>query len=221
MHTHVSLVLLAVIGLGLSACSSHKMDAPVPSAVVNTPPASASLVDPLKEGQAAPTATLHKPNGKEVDMASLYASKPTVLIFYRGGWCPYCNTQLSEIAKAEAELVKLGFQVVAVSPDRPEALKTTLDKGNLQYQLLSDSKMDLAKAYGLAFRVDNDTVTKYHTYGIDLDKASGESHHLLPVPAVYIVDRRGVIQFAQWNPDYKVRMSNDELLKTARNLMSK
>lgn len=221
MKTHVSLILTAVLAMGLAGCSSQKLEAPAASSMQKTPPASAALVDPLKVGQAAPTATLHKPNGKEVEMASLHARKPTVLIFYRGGWCPYCNTQLSEIAKAETELVNLGYQVVAISPDRPEELKTTLDKGDLNYQLLSDSKMELTKAYGLAFRVDNDTVTKYQTYGIDLDKASGESHHLLPVPAVYIVDRRGVIQFAQWNPDYKVRMSNEDLLKTARKIMGK
>ena len=221
MKTLLTLALMTGLTVAMTACASKTIDTYDQPNEVKAPPASASLVDPLKVGEKAAIATLHKPNGKEVDMAHLYAKKPTVLIFYRGGWCPYCNVHLGKIAEAEAELVKLGFQVVAVSPDRPEELKTTLDKGDYDYQLLSDSKMNLSKGYGLAFRVDDGTVKKYVNYGIDLDKASGESHHLLPVPAVYIVDRRGVIQFAHWSPDYKTRLDNEKLISAARKVMGK
>jgi len=166
-------------------------------------------------GERAPDAALRRPDGQTVRLGSLLATKPSILIFYRGGWCPYCNTHLGQIAEAEAELVKRGYQVLAISPDRPESLRATLDKGDYKYQLLSDSDMTLTKAFGLAFQVDDPTVEQYHGFGIDLDAASGRSHHLLPVPAVYIVDRQGVIRFAHWDPDYKKRLGPQELLSAA------
>jgi peroxiredoxin len=179
------------------------------------PPEDASKVDPLGVDEKAPTALLLGPDGRRVDLAAKYAQKPTVLIFYRGGWCPYCNTHLGQIATAEPELLRMGYQVLAISPDRPEELAKTLDKQELTYELLSDSDVALARAFGLVFHVDDPTVEKYRGFGIDLEQASGRDHHMLPVPAVYIVDTAGVIRFAHWNPDYKTRLAPEDLLKAA------
>ncbi len=178
----------------------------------------AGQVRPLGVGEKAPAAILRRPDDQEADLAALYGQKPTVLIFYRGGWCPYCNAHLGQIATAEPELLTMGYQVLAISPDRPEELAKTLDKQHLTYQLLSDSDAILARAFGLVFRVDDLTVEKYRGFGIDLEQASGRDHHLLPVPAVYIVDRAGVIRFAHWNPDYKTRLAPEDLVKAAREL---
>jgi peroxiredoxin len=173
-------------------------------------------VKPLQSGNRAPETSLRRPAGRSVDMADLYQVGPSVLIFYRGGWCPYCNVHLGQIAKAESELKQMGYQVLAISPDRPEELQKSVDKQHLSYQLLSDSDMALCRAFGLAFRVDDATIKQYHGYGIDLEKSSGQSHHLLPVPAVYIVDTEGVIRFAHWTPDYKTRLQPETLLNAAR-----
>jgi peroxiredoxin len=181
-------------------------------------PTDAGRVQPLGVGEKAPAAILRRPDGREADLATLYGQKPTVLIFYRGGWCPYCNTHLGQIATAEPELLKLGYQVLAVSPDRPEELAKTLDKQHLTYQLLSDSDAVLALAFGLVFRIDDPTLEKYRGFGIDLEEASGRDHHLLPVPTVYIVDKAGVIRFAHWNPDYKTRLAPEDMLKAAREM---
>jgi peroxiredoxin len=110
----------------------------------------------------------------------------------------------------------MGYQVLAISPDRPAELAKTLDKQELAYELLSDSDVSLARAFGLIFHVDDPTVEKYRGFGIDLEQASGRDHHMLPVPAVYIVDQAGVIRFAHWNPDYKTRLAPEDLLKAAR-----
>lgn len=179
------------------------------------PPQDASAVQPLGVGGKAPTASLRGPDGRSVDLAAKYAQKPTVLIFYRGGWCPYCNTHLGQIATAEPELLRMGYQVLAISPDRPEELAKTLDKQELTYELLSDSDVALARAFGLVFRVDDPTVEKYRGFGIDLEQASGRDHHMLPVPAVYIVDKAGVIRFAYWDADYKKRLAPEVLLERA------
>jgi peroxiredoxin len=176
----------------------------------------AKTVHPLGEGVPAPDAVLADADGQPVKMASLYAAKSSILIFYRGGWCPYCNTHLGQIAKVEPELVAMGYQILAISPDKPEAVHATVDKGDYTYQLLSDSDMELTKAFGLAFKVDDPTIAQYRGFGIDLDQASGRNHHLLPVPAVYIVDTQGTIRFTHWNPDYKARLEPQELLEAAR-----
>lgn len=105
---------------------------------------------------------------------------------------------------------------MAVSADRPEELRRTLRKHDLDYTLLSDARMEASRAFGIAFRVDDATFAQYRDYGIDLEAASGETHHLLPVPSVFIVDSQGVIRFGYSNPDYKVRIPIEELMAEAR-----
>jgi peroxiredoxin len=139
-----------------------------------------------------------------------------VLIFYRGGWCPFCNKHLGQLQQAEPQLRELGYRIVAVSPDRPEKLKESTDKGGLSYTLLSDSSMVAAQAFGIAFEVDAPMLEKLASYNIDIEADSGETHHLLPVPAVFIVGKDGVIDFSYANPDYKTRLASEVLLAAAK-----
>lgn len=202
----------------IAGCQSHpgatdqaaSADNPLP--VAN----SADQVQPLVVGQKAPQAAMQTPDGRTVMMDTIYYRTPTVLVFYRGGWCPYCNTQLSDLAQIEDELRQMEFQIVAVSMDKPAELRSTLDKSELGYTLLSDADAQLTRAFGLAFRVDEPTIEKYTTYGIDLEAASGHDHHILPVPAVYLIDTAGTIRFAHWNPDYKARLSGEKVLEAAK-----
>ena len=89
-------------------------------------------------------------------------------------------------------------------------------KHDLGYVLLSDSDAEAAAAYGIAFRVDADTVERNKGYDIDLEEASGRSHHVLPVPSVFLVDGDGRVVWRYSNPDYKVRPDNEDLLAAAR-----
>lgn len=172
----------------------------------------------LKAGARFPGLTLPDQLGRAVDLGALADAVPLVVTFYRGGWCPYCNVHLGKIQSVEREVRDLGFQVVAISPDTPEKLAESLSKQALTYTLLSDSAMDVTRAFGLAFEVDDATRQRYRDFGIDLEAASGRSHHLLPVPAVYLVDRGGIVRFAHWNPDYTTRLGPEELLTAARGL---
>ncbi len=152
-------------------------------------------------------------DGRSIGLREIVSKKPTILIFYRGGWCPYCNTHLGKLQTIESEVLAAGYQIAAISPDRPEELQKSITRHSLTYNLYSDSSMSAAKAFRLAFTVDNVTVVKYRLVGINLEKASGEKHHMLPVPAVFIVDMDGVIRYAYSNPDYKVRMETDKILE--------
>jgi len=222
MHRTRPITLIAGMALGIVGCQQETvMTTPNATTQTATVAGSADDVRPLREGATAPTATLRRPDGRPAELSELYRQSPTVLIFYRGGWCPYCNTHLGQIAQVEADLIDMGFQVLAVSPDRPQALQASIDEQGYAYQLLSDSRTTLAQAFGLAFRVDDPTIDNYRGYGIDLVEASGHDHHILPVPAVYIVDTRGVIRFAHWNPDYTRRLEPDELKVAARQVIGR
>lgn len=171
---------------------------------------------PLKVGDEIPDVTLRTEENKEVSLRKLVSEKPTVLIFYRGGWCPFCNRHLQSLAGIEDDLNKAGAQLLAISMDQPGKLKETPDRDKLHYRLLSDSDAAAAKAFGIAFKVDDATVEKYKGFGINLDAASGNDHHILPHPAVFIANTNGVIRFAHVNPDYKVRLEPQKILEAAK-----
>jgi peroxiredoxin len=145
----------------------------------------------------------------------LVAEKPSVIVFYRGGWCPYCNTHLAGLAKVEPRLAELGYQVLAISADRPGKVRETQEESAFHYRLLSDSKMEAARAFGIAFEVSDATLEKYRGYGIDLEAVSGEAHHQLPVPSVFVTGTDGIVRFAYSNPDYKVRLEPGKILHAA------
>lgn len=187
------------------------------SAAISAELASApDQVRPILLGSKLPEVALRTVSGDPTTLAAQVAGKPAILVFYRGGWCPYCNLQLSELRLIEAEAKALGYQMIAISPDRPEELSKTLGKEELSYTLLSDSKADALKAFGIGFRVDDKTYLQYKAYGIDLEQASGESTRALPVPSVYIVDGEGVLQFSYSHPDYSIRIPGGVILEAAK-----
>lgn len=175
-------------------------------------PKIATDVAPLLIGEKIPTITLKTIDDKAVDLQSLFSKKKTVLVFYRGGWCPYCNLHLAALAEAEKELLDLGYQIVAISPDSPKNLKETEEKDKVNYLLLSDGNGELAKAMGIAFQAPE----KYKTI---LAKGSdGLNSDFLPIPSVFILNLEGVIDFEHITPDYKHRISNDLLIAAAKSL---
>jgi peroxiredoxin len=87
---------------------------------------------------------------------------------------------------------------------------------HLNYRLLSDPQAEAMKKFGVAYQVDNNTITNYkRKLNVDLQSSSGQTHHILPVPPVFIVDRGGKIVFIHADPDYKVRVKGAEVLVAA------
>ena len=131
------------------------------------------------------------------------------------------TVQLGELQTIEAELRELGYQIAAISADRPSELTLSLEEHDLGFQLFSDSSMTAAVQFGLAWRAPDDLVTRYLTYNIDLEAASGETHHVLPVPAVFVVGTDGVVRFQYVNPNHRIRLNADVLLAAARSEMAR
>lgn len=182
-------------------------------------PTDPAQVRPLTVGSDAPAFTVRRPTGEVLRFDPKSLERPTLLIFYRGGWCPYCNAHLGQLRTVQPTLLEMGYDVLFLSADRPERLIPSLKEKDLPYTIVSDAEMNASRAFGIAFRVDDATVANYKKWNIDLEQASGQTHHELPVPAVFIVDRGGVIRFAHWNPDYKIRIDPQQLLTAARSAL--
>lgn len=123
---------------------------------------------------------------------------------------------MGQLRTIEAEILELGYQIIAISPDRPQKIQEMLAKTDYGYTLLSDSDLTAARAFGLAFKVSDDDVAMLRTYEIDIEDASGKKHHLLPVPAVYIIGKQGKIEFNYVNPVYSVRIQPSVVLAAAK-----
>lgn len=170
-------------------------------------------ISPLLIGETIPDVSVLTMTGQSTSLRSEVAKKPTVLVFYRGGWCPYCNRQLADLRTVEPDLAKLGYQVLAISTDSPANLKATLDKQQLAYTLLSDADTKAAQAFGLAFKAPT-------AYAATLEKGSDGKNvdKLLPVPAVFLLNQSGVIKFEYVNPNFKERMPGKLLLAAAETM---
>ena len=194
--------LLILLTAALTTLSARAQD--VPKEAID--------ISPLLIGEKVPDSKLSDIEGKEVYLLALAGRRQTVIVFYRGGWCPYCNTHLAELQSIEQDILNAGYQIVAISPDSPESLKASKDKHKLKYTLLSDSKTEAIRSFGLAFVAPE-------RYGERLLKYSGDQNkNILPVPAVFILNKEGEILFEYINPDYKKRLKGSFLLAALREL---
>ncbi len=185
-------------------------------------PASADLTTPLKSGDRAPGFTVRTVDGKPYVFDPDNLENPTILISFRGGWCPYCNMHLSELRTVIPEIRESGYDVLFLSNDRPELLYSSLkmetqeDIDGLDYVILSDAEINAARALGTAFRVDKRLTDYMDEKGRDYQGSSIGVHNALAVPAVYVVNKSGEIVYDFVEPDYKIRLPADELLAAAK-----
>ena len=181
---------------------------------------SAEQVSPLMNGQYVPAEVqVTTSDGKKLSLGQVLNNKKTVLFFYRGGWCPFCNTQMGQLKKIEGQLDKLGFQLIGISTDNEQDLKKSIGKNKLNYQLLADFNSVTSQAFGLAF-FSSQKVTDIYLAKMDLKNPlqknkAGDERLVLPVPAIYVIDSKGLVQFNYVNPNFKVRLHEDVLLKAA------
>lgn len=179
--------------------------------------ATAAAVRPLVVGAAVPPGLrLRDLTGAEVDLAAELAAAPTVLVFFRGAWCPYCTKHLGALQQVEGELRASGWRVVAIAPDAPTRLAKAVDDGKApRLRILADPGGAATRAFGLAFRVEDAYVAKLREHGIALDGATDAGAPFLPVPALFLV-RDGALRFAHADPDFRRRLDTAALLQAAR-----
>ncbi len=166
----------------------------------------------LKIGTKAPAFSGMDQFGKEFDLEKQLQSGPVVLIFYRGHWCKYCNRHLEQLNDSIGYIIDRGASVITVTPEKMEFIDETSEKFHGSFRIISDTGMDIMKAYNVNFEVDGITNTKYKIWGIDLDEFNGANGKNLPVPATYIINTKGIIIYTFYNKDYKKRVPISTLL---------
>jgi peroxiredoxin len=173
-----------------------------------------AMPDPgLQVGDQAPDFRLPNALGRTVRLRDLLEQGPVVLSFYRGAWCPYCNLQLRGLQEALPAIEREGARLLAVTPQRSDKSREQVEKDGYGFEILSDLDERVIKAYRLYFEVSPDLGEVYRrVLSLDLAEYNGDGRYVLPVPATFVIDRRGVIRAAYADVDYRMRMEPAAIL---------
>lgn len=177
------------------------------------PAASAEEAKPIQPGSALPDVDVRTESGETVRITAALAGKRAAIVFYRGHWCPFCIKHLTELQEIAADLAAMEVQLVGISPDKPDYIAEAKKKAELDFLIYSDSTLKLARAMGVAFKLDPETASRYREH---LVESTGHDTGQLPVPAVFLVDEAGKVAWVFSNPDYKVRLSNEDLIAAVK-----
>jgi peroxiredoxin len=163
----------------------------------------------LPVGAALPDLVLRDAEGTPRALRDL---SPAVIVFYRGGWCPYCNLQLRAWQRYLPALGARGARLVAISPQGPDGTLSTAETNALGFPVLSDSEDLAGRAFGVGFALPEDLVALYRRFGHDLDVVNGPAGWRLPMPATFVVGADGRIAFARAEADYRRRVDPAEAM---------
>ena len=105
-----------------------------------------------------------------------------------------------------------GATLSAVSPEKPDNISKTVEKTKAAYSVLFDDSLKIMKRYDVAYTVTNTMIEKYKKFGIDFYDVNGSIGATLPVPTVYIINKKGIIIFKHFDPDFRKRVSVQEIL---------
>lgn len=178
--------------------------------------ATAEDVRPLLNGMTVPNVKVKLVDGTPVSLQALLMRKPSVIVFYRGGWCPYCSRQLAELKSIEQDLVDQGYQILAISPESVSKLEQQKLETEFAVELISDENLEAIRSFGIGFYVEQATSERYKEK-MDVDLTKDESaQSVLPAPAVFITNTEGLVLFNYVNPNYKVRPSAALILSAAK-----
>jgi peroxiredoxin len=164
------------------------------------------------------TSNLRNAHSVPFDLQALVASKPVILTFYRGGWCPYCNLELRAYQALLADIHAEGAELVAVSPELPDHTMSTAEKNDISFTVLSDVGGELASALGIRFTLSDAVKPFYEKAGHALPVRNGDGVWALPMPATFVIERGGRIAKAFVEPDYRNRLNPQEALLALRKL---
>ncbi|WP_073946178.1 thioredoxin-dependent thiol peroxidase [Streptomyces kebangsaanensis] len=105
------------------------------------------MTERLQPGDVAPAFTLPDADGKEVSLAD-HAGRKVVVYFYPAALTPGCTKQACDFTDNLDVLASAGYDVIGVSPDKPEKLAKFREKESLKVTLLADPDKKVLEAYG-------------------------------------------------------------------------
>ncbi|WP_233897202.1 peroxiredoxin-like family protein [Tenacibaculum piscium] len=168
-------------------------------------------------GDIAPDFKLKNALGETVSLKSYLDKGPVVLIWYRGGWCPYCNLTLHHLQEELPNFKAEGANLLALTPELPDESINTSEKHDLEFEVLSDIHNKIAKEYGVVFKLTKDVAKKYNEK-FNLNSHNGDTSNELPLAATYIINTDGKIEYAFLDVDYRNRAEPSEITKFLKKL---
>ena len=172
----------------------------------------------LKPGAKMPKFTLADSTRKMISSKDLLKDSNLVIVFYRGSWCPFCNTYLRNLQKRLTDINAAGGKLVAISVENPDASMAVTKKNEVAFTVLSDPRLETARKFGIVYQLSEETDKQYKGYGLDLSKHNGMEKPELPLAATYIVDKKGKIVYAFLDTDYKKRAEPDVIIENLKKI---
>ncbi|MCQ3827968.1 redoxin domain-containing protein [Microbulbifer elongatus] len=214
MKTPILLALLCAFTSVVASAQEIKLPEKMPELATTEQADLGSADTGLQQGDKPADFTVRNHEGDEVSLRSLVAYKaPILVVFYRGGWCPYCNVQIRQLAEAWPEFEKRGVTPVLISADKPDAGAMAKATYEIPFPVLSDPDLKAHEAFDVVVQIDDATAEKYKTYGIVLEDWSGRDHHKIAAPGIFLVSKEGAVEWAHVSKDYKTRPSVAQLLQ--------
>jgi peroxiredoxin len=168
---------------------------------------------PLGPGATVPDGELLDVHGQPVTLYAALAGGPAVLVFYRGGWCPYCNIALATYqAQLLPELRRRGFGLIAVSPQKPDESLTLQEKKELTFTVLSDPGNALAARFGIVMTPSPEVIEAQLKLGLDLTQGNADGTIAIPMPTTVVIDAGHVARWIDVHPDYSIRSEVSAIL---------
>jgi peroxiredoxin len=155
-------------------------------------------------GRPFPHFALPDANGRFHTLAELLATgQPLVISVHRGLWCPWCRVESAGWGDAAAALAAAGARLVTISGEVAGGAAALAERAGAL--ALVDVDLGLCLALGLVISIPADLADAYRAGGDDLASLLGGSGRLLPIPATFLIDGAGVVQFAFVDPDFRRR----------------
>jgi peroxiredoxin len=164
-------------------------------------------------GDRMPDGNLLDVAGQPTTLAAALSSRPGVIVFYRGGWCPYCSIALRTYqTQLVPALAEQGIPLIAISPQTPDGSLSTQETKELTFTVLSDPGNQIAGQLGILTAPSDGARAAQLQLGLDLTKVNADGTTALPMPTVVIVDSAGIIRWIDVHADYTTRTEPDQVL---------
>ncbi len=175
--------------------------------------------DAITVGTELADFTLPGATGQDVTLSSLVADGPTVLVFYRGSWCPFCNMAIHTYQEELVpQLAGLGASLAAITPQTPDESLGTVEKHGLSFSVLTDAGSRVAREVGIAFEPAGDVLAAQQALGLDIRDGNAENSPEIPMPAVLVVDGERIVRFVDVQADYTRRTEVADIVAALRAL---
>ena len=202
---------------GYHRASAGQLPAGVAEAFAAEPRELAAAGDPAgvaQPGTPLPDGNLLDVAGQPTTLAGTLAGKPAVIVFYRGGWCPYCNIALRTYQAALVPaLAARGISLIAISPQTPDGSLSTKETKELTFTVLSDPGNQLARQLGILTAPGEGVRQAQLELGLDVRQANADGTTGLPMPTVIIADAEGIIRWIDVHRDYTARTEPEQVLR--------